>query len=497
MNGMPDETNAPEWGRRRRLAAWLNVLLQSFLLLALLGVVNLISANVHRRYDLTSRRAYEVSATTEDLLKRLNYDVEIWLTANDLSFTQDRTLQIAQQRTQDLLQELSRRTSRLKVHVVGGQDYAQLAEIERNWPVPSPNTLYLLATLPSKKGNKKSVDLYQLYQGNPVNGEISSYHGESVIAQSIVELTVSTKRVVYEIGGHQETLTIEGRTMSALKQFLESNESMEFRPLRLTEMKSIPGDAELVMLLGPQQPLVAQELEVLREYLGRGGSLFVALRPQQETNLETFLEEHGARPGKNLVLDETLVGRPSTLVIHQFNAHPINRGMGNTQIIFPDSCTVDPVDKKDPNWVIADVIRSGARAWAETDRPGGKDRPKWDPGEARGNLPLIVAIEKPVAAPVDPKKSKARLLVSGSVAGLTNQILAPGGMVNEHQVQYTVNFFRWLLNREQIELKPPAINQQPVLISPEAMMRVWWVVQVGLPGLGVVLGIVVWFLRRK
>ncbi len=491
--------NEDAWGRRRRMGVWVNVSAQVLVFLGLLVMVNLISWKSFRRIDVTSRRAFGLSTATEDALRRMSYDLEIWLTSIEYSFTQDKSLRVAWRRTADLLEEFSRRSARIKVRIVTEGDQREFTRMQRHWSVVSSNTLYLLATLGPERTNKKSIDLYELYQGNPSTGEIGSYRGEPVLAQAIAELAAETKRVVYESQGHQELLTGDPRALSTLAAYLGSNEGIEFRPFRSQDKKDVPGDADLLMVMGPAQPFQPEEIELFLRHLDRGGGMFVALRPGVAAGLEGFLEECGVRPGKDLVHDpaQSLSGRPTDLVVSQFSLHDINRGMQNAAILFPECGTVSPVEKKDPAWRIQDLIRSGPNSWAETWPPAPGVRPKPDPGERVGHLPLIVAVEKPAGKPRDGKHTKARLLVWGGVIPLANPVLSPGGIARELEVLYAVNNFRWVMARETLEIQPLKVSMKPLEMSPAALEKVRWVTLGLFPAVGVLLGLGVWFLRRK
>lgn len=483
------------WGAKRRAVTWVNAALQVVLLGGLLVMVTLIASRRPARFDLTSQGKFAVSEFTDDLLRDLDYDVDIWF-VHPLP-SDDRSLPVASERTVRLLEEFIRRTGRLRVHEVRGDDPAQVMTIRQNWGLISPGTLYLMARI-DRDGrtavNKKDIDLYQLFQGDSMTGEVSQYRGEPVLARAIRDLGGSTGRVFYEVEGHSEVLTADPRMLGALKSVLEQNEGVEIRRLKTTGVRNIPLDCDVLMILGPSEPYTESEVALLRDYLERGGGLIVALQPRVKTGLEEFLLDYGVRVGDNTVLDPEnyMAGDPKYLVVRDFSAnHPLNRGMVNVTFRMPGACTVDPVPKDTPGWKIVPLARSGPRAWAETG-PVGKDaRPSADT-EIRGPQNLIVAVEKP-ATLAEGGDRPARLSVWGSVFPFTNEILRGG----DRQLQYLLNHLRWLGERRLMDAEPEAISVRPLTVSADALGRLWWVTVVGMPAFGVILGIVVWFARRK
>ena len=485
------------WGTRRRAWAWVNFFLQIAFLLGFLVLVNLLARKAGGRFDLTSRRSFGLDPVTIDALRRLDYDLEVWMTSPEyaLGVRDDKSVTLAWQRTNDLLEEFRKRTGRLRVTYVNPVDGGELAGLRRHWPKPMPNTIYLLATHGPDRTNRKTVDVLDLYEGDPRTGVIRNYRGEGVLLQAIRELAVSTKRVVYQTSGHQELIMEDQRTMGLLAQHLTGHEGFEFRRLETAAGTRVPDDARLVLVLGPAQVFTPPEVDVLREYLERGGSLFVALNARTATGLEKFLEEYGVKADPSLIvhdLTDCITPRLSHLVVRRFNAsHEINRIMSDGSLLMHDSCTVEPVEKG-PGWKTVPLAQSGPESWGEKGPLGPDARPRPDGDEPRGEQNLIVAVEKSL-----PKGGKGKLVVWGSAIPLTNIGLSPGGFVNRLQIQYLVNTFRWLMDREVMEVGSVRMAIEPLQMSPRSVSQVKWITRVAFPLVGVILGILAWLFRRK
>jgi hypothetical protein len=241
-------------------------------------------------------------------------------------------------------------------------------------------------------------------------------------------------------------------------------------------------------------------VEIVREHVERGGRLFVALRPRQKTGLEAFLRESGVRVGgEGQVVDpsDCLFPYPTIPKVRQFALHEVNAGMGNSYVVMPESCPVDPEDPQRPDWRVNSLVRSGPQSWEEKGPLDPQARPRRDGDERGGNLPLVVAVEKPASRAPEGSGKKAKLIVWGSAAALTNAFLSPGGAMDSRQVDYVINNFRWLADRGALEIGPTPVKEGFVDIQMPAMVRLRWVVLAGFPLLGVLLGLMTWFLRRK
>ena len=65
----------------------------------------------------------------------------------------------------------------------------------------------------------------------------------------------------------------------------------------------VPEDATILIIAGPKTDLMDSELEQIRNYLKRGGSLFVLLNPFQSPKLCGFLKDYGFITADDIVVD--------------------------------------------------------------------------------------------------------------------------------------------------------------------------------------------------
>ncbi|HLY10471.1 MAG TPA: Gldg family protein [Planctomycetota bacterium] len=487
------------WGGRKRLLAWVHFSIQLAILAVFMLLANLLARKFPARIDLTTSRTYAISSLAEDMLKNLKYDVTVWVNEETYGTSGDKALPAAVQRTEVMLEEFHRRTDHVKVYYLRDQNTPGYDVFRKHFSAVPPSTLFLLANLGNNRESQREIDISELYEGNAISGELTSYKGEPIVVHMIQELGGAEKRIVYESESHRETLTADVRQMSMLANFLKINEGVEFRRLSLSDYKVIPVDCDLLMIMAPEQPFQEHELDTIRDYIERGGSLLVTIRAKVKTGLEGLLEDYGVKVGNNVVCDPEQYIPPSyaQLRIVDFNgAHTVNRGMANVPFALPLTCTIDPVSKKDNNYTITALAMAGPRSWEEKGEIGvGKDlKPAAD--ERVGNMKVIVAVEKNVSRK-DAKRKTAKLDVWGSSLPFTNQLLSSPYVFQTIQGQYVVNHFRWLLERELIDIEPKKVLVKPLEMSAEALDHLYWVVVIGFPVFGVCLGVLAWFVRRK
>lgn len=113
------------------------------------------------------------------------------------------------------------------------------------------------------------------------------------------------RRVAYLTTGHGELNdprsggpgaggSLEG--VNALRDLLSFlNYDVENLGLQTGLGREVPGDAALVIALGPKRPFLDEELAALDRYLGGGGSLLLALDPESEFRLGPLEQRLGVR----------------------------------------------------------------------------------------------------------------------------------------------------------------------------------------------------------
>ena len=91
----------------------------------------------------------------------------------------------------------------------------------------------------------------------------------------------------------------------------------------------IPDDAAMVMILAPQTPFLEEELNAVREYLDRGGSLLVALEPDSDFRIEELREYLAIDYDPAITVDDQaflperyVLADRRNIVTNRFSTHP-------------------------------------------------------------------------------------------------------------------------------------------------------------------------------
>jgi ABC-type uncharacterized transport system involved in gliding motility auxiliary subunit len=264
---------------------------------------------------------------------------------------------------------------------------------------------------------------------------------------------------------------------------------------------SVPADATVLAIIGPQTPFSAEEVEAIRDYLNQGGALFLArgstivdnqpfLAGEENGLLAMLREEWGIELRPDVVIDQDFAQAGQRLDIAFLGADygfsPIItqdiRRYG-TRFAFVRSIDYEPVD----NVSYTELVRTSSAAWGETDLAVFLEQGYAEPGPEDAVGPLTIGLSAENFA------GEARLVVFGDNTFMTNQ----GILANGNSLLFS-NAMNWLAEDEvAIDLTPRASVDRQIVI-PQTQLNLLLLVGTCLgPLLALVAGTAVWYSRRQ
>lgn len=477
---------ARRW-RDRRVALPV-FLLTLALLTANLVMVYLISWRAFVREDLTRAKRWELNERTIQVLKNLkeNLYVVAYPFEGNPQLTQDATLAPAWNRFYQFMTECTKYSDRIKWQDLQPQDTEKTRVLQKIFKTLDFNTIYLY-TDKEVEGPHKSIPFRELYQGNFQTGQITQWAAEPKLLQAINSMIDRPRTAVYYTAGHREMGIRDpkdyGFNVLANKLFLYEN--VEFVNINLASVRQVPVDCQMLMILGPTEPFTAEECQVLDDYLTRGGNLFLSVLPDRGTGLNAVMKKWGVD------LDQRQIqvrGQQMGVAPGQMRRHRINEGFENVNFFVLMPCVVKAVEGLHPSVDVVPLIVSGPGSQALSMNP-----PQWVHAETVDGFPMAMAV-----AVADPEakaqpRVKTRIVVWGSTANLWNQHTANYPILQE----YFLNTYKWLSAKEEEITAPAKVEEAPLRLSEREYWVVFGVSIVGVPLLGVLLGVLTWFMRRK
>ncbi len=182
---------------------------------------------------------------------------------------------------------------------------------------------------------QQPVGLFLKYK-NKVES-IGNAISEESITNSIIKITRDKQKVIYYVKGHGELTNKSQFNVSngpQIKSLVEqvSEWSLLQEELDLSKLSSVPGNASFIAIIAPRFAFLDAEVLALKEYLKRGGRLFLALDPldKNDLNLEELYTYLGIKFQNEVLInpnpppnysEELIIGK---IVNSKFDAFPEN-----------------------------------------------------------------------------------------------------------------------------------------------------------------------------
>ncbi len=340
-------------------------------------------------------------------------------------------------------------------------------------------------------------DLFNYVTNQTGAYEIESSKAEQAILSALLGVVSTDMPQVAVISGHGESLP------EAFSELLLEN-NFELRGLQLST-EEIPAEIDLIMISAPQNDFSEQELQKLDAFLENGGqygkTVFytTAAEIPPLPNLELFLEEWGIAIGEGAVF-ETDEGRV-------FNYHPFYAVADYVDeqytalIANPDVPFLAPISKplelvyesRDERYTTT-LLEFGASSGV---RPGdaGEDFVA-DDAEQKGPMPAVVLSSHKVrdSANATNVVAMSSVLVSGSTDILQNYALENPSFSNSN---YLIQLLNELCAREDvITITPKQLSAESLNITQQTADTIGGLFVFVFPAVVLVLGLVMWLIRR-
>lgn len=480
--------------RIRRAAIGANVTAVCIVAVAIYLMANYLSARHYKRFDWTENKYYSLSDKTEKVLNDLQLPVKVYVFSQPFSPTY--------RDVRELLSRYAALSKKFEVEYVDPEkDPARVRFLLNKFKISAPEQGNLVVFTQGEKNkyvyDKDIVEMDysgMRYRQAPT---IKAFKGEQAFTSAILNLTQQKQPVVYTVSGHGERdgEDTQQAGLQLCKTLLE-RENLRVEKLALYEKKAVPADCDLLMIVGPREPYMDEEKKALGEYLARGGRLFAALDPQVNSGLESFLKEWDVDVGNNIVVDPESAQRllffsALNLFADNYGAHEITNDMKGRATLYAEVRSVKPLNSN-PDLKAATLVQTSSLGWGESNMLDETFR--YDEGQdMKGPISFAVAVEADAGKAGDKPLKNVRLVVVGDSDFIDN-----AQITNLSNANFFLNVVNWLTSREKlIAIGPKMPEQTRVRLNAAQMNSIFWFSVAVLPGLGLVLGVVVWWRRRK
>jgi ABC-type uncharacterized transport system involved in gliding motility auxiliary subunit len=450
-------------GRQMRYGS--NVAVMTIAVLGILVVVNYLGANNSIRFDFTQDKTYTLSPETLQLLKELPEPVfaRAFFSPRNSSDSAKKLL------------DNYRLNSNKKF------DY-QFINPDENPIAAEDAKVTRDGTISLQMGDHR---------------EQVTYVSEEEITTALIRLVRPQNRIIYFLMGHGEfDPSGTDDTSYAYTRVALEGKNYTVKQFNLVTSGNIPDDASALVIAGPQKQLSEDEINAIKSYQAKGGSLVVLSEPPIDNISGTagnLLSDYLLGTWK-ITLQNDIVIEPNSKALliaisdHYQKNHPITQKMMDVLTTFPTARSII-VDQNPPqNLLLTPLIASSDKSWGETNFEAlKKNQVNLEEGkDIPGPMFLAVAGED--------SQSKARVVVIGDADFASNRFYTD--MANG---DFIINSIDWAAKQDNLINITPRKNTTRYLLPPKqiTMGLILFGTVFALPGAILACGIIVYIQRKR
>lgn len=438
------------------------------LLVSTIGIVVILNAVLSTRvwqYDLTSKKFFSLSDKTKQVLQRLDKKP-----LRGIAFFSQESSD-SKETTQDLLNSYQ-------------SNYNQFS-----YEFIDPN---MEPTLAKQYGIDRNNVLVITYEGK---NEIITTIDEESMTNALVKITSKTSKLVCFLKGHGE-YTIEDQYSTA-KQVL-AKDNYQVTSMLLTGQEKVPETCTIMVIPSSKNGLQDNEIQAINAYLQSHGKALFLLNALDSNMYNSLLDDWGITVGSDIIIDTSLgfFRNPFAPILQLYADNPITKKLSS--IALHDARMVDQTTTPPQGITVEWLAKTGESSWAETDLTNLR-QPSFDRATDRPGPISVAALaygtqgDATTAAPEE-KKPETRIVAIGDTDFITNQYLYE----TFGNKDFLLNSINWLAEEESlIGISPKEKQNDPIVLSSAQMNMILYTTVLGLPGIVLLLGIIVWWKRRK
>ncbi|HTB82012.1 MAG TPA: Gldg family protein [Candidatus Sulfotelmatobacter sp.] len=504
-----EQKNRPSFSPARRWQIGFDVVLRTALVLAVVVMANFIGAKFYHRFYLSAQTRTELSPRTLDILHSLTNHVEVTLyydTHDPENFYPDIV---------ELLNVYRDHNKNISIHTVDyTRDPAEAMKVKEKFNLPArdlnnPNSPMAKDVIIFSSGERHDIVPGALIVGTKTmqmdprdpdydpNEKRPQFHkkpvifnGEVLFTSKILALAHGQPLPAYFLQRHGES-SLADDDLTGYRKFglaLAQND-IAVSYLDLMGAADVPPDCGLLIIAAPVKEFDAAEIQKIDRYLASGGKLlvlFTYLSRQHPTGLEGELQKWGVDVGADYVKDPQSSGNEDFIEVTSFNpqtfADPL---MGEAlEMVLPR-----PITAPQTATPVANAPQVNALAASSENSTLGDNR-----AARPRSYSLIASVEQKPATGTTNPHGTTRIVVAGDSLMFDNELI--DAAANRDFLNYALN---WLGDRDTLlsGIGPKPVSEFRLLLTSKQQRDLDWLLLGALPGGVLVIGWMVWLVRRK
>ena len=467
---------------------WIRSIALTILLFAIIVAAYLVINFVVKQanftdFDFTKEKIYSISQATEDKLQNLDKDVTISV-YNMYQYVEDFAYKYANLNDHIRVEKLENLNAK--------------TDWKTNYGVTDTSAFVVIQT----EDREKILFNSDFYTYDYTSGqEIDTT--EEAITNAILDVTIEEKPKIYFLTGHN--LYTE-----AYFQYLEMSlegEANEVEYIDLLKTGSVPEDCKVLVITALQEDITAKEKDAILDYIKQGGEILLLLDPNLNKidmpNFQAVLDEYGVSVSEGYLLEgdanQMMAGAPNFIIapINSSSELVKNIDMG-LNVCLVNSGKLDIASTKEleeKNVTLETLATVSNKAFYRTDLESTSEN-KIDSDEDAKGATVAAMLTKQM----DEDKTSKLIVFANTVFATNIQIDSQYyiyAITNYNNEDVLLNSVSYLTQREDnITIRKDSETVTTYNVT-EMQTRIVLGLIFSIPILIVVIGIVVWQLRRR
>ena len=451
----------------------------SIAVVAILIVVNLMIKAVPSHIsniDFSEQSLFSISDKTESILKNLDEDVTIYFVAQPGS--EDPVIVELLEKYNDLSSHIKVKQIDTAVNPTFAQQYTQegitdnsfVVESKLRYQVISNDNIYVQNNVTDSEGNAHSYE---------------SFEGESALTSAIDYVTSKELPIVYTLSGHAE-LPLNDKMLSYLK-----GENIEIKELSIAVNGEIPEDCACLIVNAPEKDISEDEQEIITDYVDDGGHLLYVKNINSDTNtrMDAVAEYFGITIDGSLVFEtdtDYMYLNQGVYLLPIEKSHVITDPLieNNVRCMMPYARRLILADDNELVETTA-LLTTSSKGYAD-------DFPALDgQKDAKGTMTVAAAAEGPERM----SGKETKVVVIASDMFLDSEI---NEYISEGNYDLVINAIGWMCEHESsIAIRSKTFLSSAIFATSSQANALSIVLTAVVPVIVMVVGIVVWVIRRR
>lgn len=413
-----------------------------------------------------------------------------------LDLSQDQVYSLSTQTVQ-VLDEI--KDEEVNIYAFFGEEQADRRELRRllkEYAYEHPNlhfTFYDPDRSPAKTKHFQVTDYGTTVLEMGGRREKTKQVSEEAITNMLLKLWHRETKTVVFATGHGGPVLEEKKQQNG---FGLLNEALVNANYEVTETvlarDGISKRTDLLILGGPKVDLLSRELEVVEKYLRSGGNVMILIDPVVSGEgklMRAFLMKYGIEIGNDVIVDKIskLYGADYFIpLVTQYGLHSITKNF-RLASFFPIARTVQKAEEVPEGITLVEIAWTGAGSWAENDLTALSE------GSAAFEEDVDVLGPLTLAIAASGVEGEGRLVVFGDSDFATNGYIGLSG-----NRDFVLNSIAWLTGDEfAISIRPRERETTPLFLKASDQAFLFFLPVVIMPTFFLVVGTVIFFLRRR